>query len=138
MAMSWRSLSLMLLLVSPSAAWNLDLKRAGGRLQIEGCAASSQLELTRARSRAISQARLCEDSEHVSLQAELKRAAAARLGVSLELLLRPEDVEASRVNADTMAQALLKSRQWLERRKAEIGEEAAIAELDASIRNGSE
>ena len=74
-----------------------------------------------------------EDEAGDELAAELKEAASSRLGMNLESLLRPEDKEVVDNGSNIMAQALVDARKAHEERKAEIGEEAAIEELEASI-----
>ena len=71
------------------------------------------------------------------LQKDLKRAAAQKLGANLQDLQSPEDLSTSQAGANSFAEALAAKKSELEKRKAEIGEEAALAELDASIRNVS-
>jgi hypothetical protein len=74
------------------------------------------------------------DAEEFSLQAELKKAAASRLGASLESMMRPEDRQETDRASSSMADAIRQAKEHLAKRKGEIGEEAALAELDASIR----
>jgi len=76
---------------------------------------------------------LCDD-EQPSMQEELKSASAARLGASLESLLRPEDQEPSQASRERMAEALNTAKEQLAARKAEVGKEAALAELSAEVR----
>lgn len=76
----------------------------------------------------------CQESQDWSLQAQLKRAAAERLGTSLEPLLKEEELEASRRSAGKFEAALLEAKRKLELRKAEVGQEAALAELESNFR----
>ena len=80
--------------------------------------------------------RATNSDEPTSLQGELKRAASSRLGQSLDSLVRPEDLEASTASAEKMANALREAREQLERRKAEVGEEAALKEIDPRYQQG--
>ena len=76
---------------------------------------------------------LC-DKEPYSLQEDLKRAASSQLGQSLDEAMPEADRQWYRAGASAMQDALREAREQLEARKAEVGEEAALAELDASIR----
>jgi len=71
------------------------------------------------------------------LQADLKKAAAAKLGTNLSDVQSSDDLAVSQSSANIFAAALAESRRKLEERKLEIGEEAALAELDESIRKTS-
>lgn len=77
---------------------------------------------------------LCDAREKNSLEEELKKAAAARLGASLEQSMRPDDAEAYRTASNSMAAAIRKAKDNFDKRKAELGTEAALAELDEQIR----
>ena len=74
------------------------------------------------------------DGEDRSLQASLKRAAAAKLGASIESMMPLADRAWSSAGSSKMAAALQEGRERLAERKAEVGDEAALAELQVSIR----
>lgn len=77
-------------------------------------------------------AMMCDQRE---LQSLLKKAAAEKLGASVESNLRPEDLSRLNAGSQSMVDALRQAKEKLQARKAEVGEEAALAELDASIRS---
>ena len=70
------------------------------------------------------------------LLADLKRAASKKLGTNLEEAMKLEDALASRAASGRMAAAIAEAKRQFSARKAEVGEEAALAELDESIRKG--
>ena len=74
------------------------------------------------------------DGDDRSLQASLKRAATAKLGASIESMMPLADRAWSSAGSSKMAAALQEGRERLAERKAEVGDEAALAELQASIR----
>lgn len=69
-----------------------------------------------------------------SLQSALKKAAAQKLGRPLEAAVSAEDVLVYQTKAKTFADAMRESKENLARRKEEIGEAAALEELDDAIR----
>ena len=73
--------------------------------------------------------------EDDGLQTSLRRAAAAKLGAPLESAMPAEDVAWSRTGESAMVRALREAKEQLAQRKAAVGEDAALAELDASIRS---
>ena len=77
---------------------------------------------------------MCSGGE---LQEELKRAAAQSLGASIEESMKPADLEWAQRGSATMVEALRAAKERLATRKAQVGEAAALAELDASIRGQS-
>lgn len=79
----------------------------------------------------------CQESQDWSLQAQLKRAAAERLGTSLEPHLKEEELEASKRSAGKFEAALLEAKRKLAVRKAEVGQEAALSELESEFRKKS-
>lgn len=86
---------------------------------------------------------MCDDAdepssdEQLGLHASLKRAAAHKLGTNIEEAMRPEDLAWYRAGANSMAAALQEAKEQLAERKAVIGEEAAVAELEANARAGA-
>ena len=78
---------------------------------------------------------MCSGAESdESLQSVLKRAASEKLGASLESAIKPEDRSLYASGPTSMANALQEAKKRLEERKAAIGEDQALAELDAAIR----
>ena len=77
---------------------------------------------------------MCDTGDN-SLQQSLKQAAAQKLGGSIESAMRPDDLARTNAGSSSMAKALLEAKERLKERKAVLGEEAALAELDASIRD---
>ena len=73
-----------------------------------------------------------------SLQVELKKAAAQTLGASLEAYMRPEDLVWSDTGSKTMAEALRAAKQQFDDCASALGRDAALNELDASIRSGGQ
>ena len=68
-----------------------------------------------------------------SLQASLKRAAAAKLGASIESMMPLADRAWSSAGSSKMAAALQEGRERLAERKAEVGDEAALEPLTPSL-----
>ena len=69
------------------------------------------------------------------LQKDLKQAAAKKLGANLQELQSPEDLATSQRRANAFADLLAAKKREVEARKAEIGEEAALDELEQQIRS---
>ena len=69
-----------------------------------------------------------------NLQSALRKAAAEKLGASIESAMKPDDVAWYQAGSNTMVAALLEAKEQLARRKTEVGEEAALAELEATVR----
>ena len=80
--------------------------------------------------------RMLSDNNGSDLHAELKKVASEKMGTDLASAMRPDDAARYRAGSNAMADAIREAREKLERRKKEIGDEAALAELDASIRGG--
>jgi D-glycero-D-manno-heptose 1,7-bisphosphate phosphatase len=79
---------------------------------------------------------MCATDDFGSLHDSLKRAAAEKLGASLEDSMKEEDFVRFQSGARTMETALREAKERLAARKLEIGEEAALNELDDFIRAG--
>lgn len=84
--------------------------------------------------RAIVMCKNPNEEQSSSLNDALKKAAAQKLGVSMEDAMKPEDVARYRAGASAMEKALREAKERLAVRKSEVGEEAALEELDAYIR----
>ena len=68
------------------------------------------------------------------LQRDLKKAVVGKLGSDLVSSMKPEDRQAYEAGSNAMADAIREAKEQLAARKAEIGADAALAELDESIR----
>ena len=80
--------------------------------------------------------RLCDVPEEASLMADLKQAVSSKLGSGdLADAMKPEDKKRYIAGSNAMADAIREAKEKLARRKDEIGEDAALAELDDSIKS---
>ena len=70
-----------------------------------------------------------------ALQSSLMRAAAEKLGTSMASTIKDQDRELFTAGSNAMADAIREAKEQLTKRKAEVGEAAALSELDASIRS---
>lgn len=71
------------------------------------------------------------------LQAALKQAVSSKMGRNLGDIadaMKPDDSRANREACQSLADAIAERKQRLAARKLEVGEEAALAELDAEMR----
>jgi len=110
-----------LVLVPPAAGWAPGIGL--GRPRRQATLATSLLP-----------GMMSNDGEKDTLQSSLRRAAADKLGASIESMMKPEDLAWYQAGGASMAAALQEAREKLVRRKAEIGEEAALAELEIAAR----
>lgn len=124
--MNWRCILPLLTLLQASAAWT-------GRHYLR----HGTLALRRTAGPIHAAVRMCEGDEdfQCSLQSSLKRAAVKNLGTSIESAMVPEDLAWYRAGSNSMAAALQEAKERLTKRKAEVGGEAALRELDRSIRD---
>ena len=65
----------------------------------------------------------------------LSSAAAEKLGTSMASTIKPQDRELFTAGSNAMADAIREAKEQLTKRKAEVGEAAALSKLDASIRS---